>query len=120
PMINVSGITGAAPIWHEAMLVAEQGHPIRNFTDPGGLVRATVTYPDGVETTDLFLPGTVPNFNTVASPTPITVNNGIAISLANNPPPPSGAPAPTPYCPSYSFAFPPPPNNVPSPVPGWW
>jgi membrane peptidoglycan carboxypeptidase len=120
PMINVSGITGAAPIWHDSMLIAEQGHPIGNFTNPGGLVRATVTYPDGVETTDLFLPGTVPNFNTASSPTPVTGSNAIAFLNADNPPPPSGAPAPTPYCPSYTFAFPPPPDNVVSPNPGWW
>src|SRR5438876_9937746 len=62
PMIDVSGITGAAAIWHDSMLVAEQGHPIQDFVNPGGLVSATVTYPDGVKTTDLFLPGTVPTF----------------------------------------------------------
>src|SRR6266516_958363 len=58
PMIDVSGITGAAPIWHDSMLVAEHGHPIQDFVNPGGLKRASVTYPDGVQTTDLFLPGT--------------------------------------------------------------
>src|SRR5207302_361309 len=52
PMVDVTGVQGAAPIWHDAMLLAEQGHPIRNFTNPGGLERATVTYPDGVRTTD--------------------------------------------------------------------
>ncbi|HYX49388.1 MAG TPA: transglycosylase domain-containing protein, partial [Ktedonobacteraceae bacterium] len=34
PMIDVSGITGAAPIWHDSMLVAEQGHPIQDFVNP--------------------------------------------------------------------------------------
>ncbi|HJT55598.1 MAG TPA: PBP1A family penicillin-binding protein, partial [Ktedonobacteraceae bacterium] len=43
PMIDVTGVQGAAPIWHDSMLLAEKGHPIRNFTNPGGLVRATVT-----------------------------------------------------------------------------
>src|SRR5256885_11528174 len=69
PMINVSGISGAAPIWHDAMLLAEQGHAIQDFVDPGGLAQATVTYPDGVKTTDWFLPGTVPTFNKTPTPT---------------------------------------------------
>jgi 1A family penicillin-binding protein len=60
PMVNVSGIDGAAPIWHDAMLAAEQGHPIENFVLPHGLIRATVHYPDGVTSTDWYLPGTVP------------------------------------------------------------
>ena len=119
PMINVSGITGAAPIWHEAMLVAEQGHPIRDFTNPGGLERASVTYPDGVTSTDWFLPGTVPSFNYTPSPTPTsgdgeTPTPTIVPSLVN--PPPSTGATPTPYCPSYSFAFGPPAGNGQ----GWW
>ena len=67
PMINVTGVQGAAPIWHDAMLLAEQGHPIQDFQNPGGLQQATVTYPDGVTSTDWFLPDTVPND---AQPTP--------------------------------------------------
>ncbi len=113
PMIDVTGVQGAAPIWHDAMLVAEDGHPIRDFPNPGGLERATVTYPDGVQTTDWFLPGTVPDFS-IPTPTPTT--NG-------TPGPGSGPvgkrPLPPPYCPSsYSFAFPPPPDSVDSS--GWW
>jgi membrane peptidoglycan carboxypeptidase len=60
PMYNIQGVQGAAPIWHESMLLAEQGHPIRDFTNPGGLVKSTVTYPDGLRTTDWFLPDHVP------------------------------------------------------------
>ena len=60
PMINVSGVDGAAPIWHDAMLLAEQGKPIQNFTLPHGLIYATVHYPGGVTSTDWYLPGTVP------------------------------------------------------------
>ncbi|HEY7346724.1 MAG TPA: transglycosylase domain-containing protein [Ktedonobacterales bacterium] len=60
PMRAVSGVDGAAPIWHDAMLAAEQGHPINNFILPHGLIRATVAYPDGVTSTDWYLPGTVP------------------------------------------------------------
>jgi penicillin-binding protein 1A len=60
PMVNVSGVDGAAPIWHDSMLLAERGHPIVPFTLPHGLVRATVHYADGVTSTDWYLPGTVP------------------------------------------------------------
>src|SRR5207248_8621500 len=70
PMYSVSGVQGAAPIWHDAMLAAEQGHPIHDFTNPGGLVwENNVTYPDGVQTSDWFLPGTVPDFP-LPTPTP--------------------------------------------------
>jgi membrane peptidoglycan carboxypeptidase len=55
PMNTVLGVTGAAPIWHYGMLAAEEGHPISNFTNPGGLQKVTVTYPDRVHSTDLFL-----------------------------------------------------------------
>ncbi|GHO44215.1 transglycosylase domain-containing protein [Ktedonospora formicarum] len=37
PMVNVTGVDGAAPIWHEAMQLFEQGRPIKNFVNPGGL-----------------------------------------------------------------------------------
>ncbi len=60
PMVNVSGVDGAAPIWHDSMLLAEQGHPVVPFVLPHGLVRATVHYADGVTSTDWYLPGTVP------------------------------------------------------------
>src|SRR6266581_4005240 len=115
-MYQVTGVMGAAPIWHDSMLLAEQGHPIRDFTNPGGLVQATVTYPDGVSTTDWFLPGTVPasvqstltpvptagTTSTPATPTPTsTPKTGAAVT----------APIVHPYCPgSYSFAFNPPPE----------
>jgi len=142
PMINVTGVQGAAPIWHDSMLVAEQGHPIRDFVNPGGLTRATVTYPDGVQTTDWFLPGTVPSFASptptpTASPSPLpgrpqgtplpygdpvvataTATSTVAANPGVKPLGPSVVPS---YCPSsYSFAFPPPSNNVSSPPSGWW
>jgi membrane peptidoglycan carboxypeptidase len=55
PMVNVIGVTGAGPIWHESMLLAEQGLPVKNFPNPGNLVQATVHYP-GITTTDWYLP----------------------------------------------------------------
>ncbi len=54
PMVNVTGVDGAAPIWHDSLLLAEQGHAVQNFVNPGGLVQRTVTY-DGVKTTDWYL-----------------------------------------------------------------
>ena len=127
PMIDVSGITGAAPIWHDAMLLAEQDHPIRDFTNPGGLQTATVTYGDGVTTTDLFLPGTVPTFTPTPTPMPTATSTPpdgsptptLSPTPVGTPPPPKG-PLPTPYCSSYSFAFAPPANDGASSNPGWW
>jgi membrane peptidoglycan carboxypeptidase len=120
PMIDVSGITGAAPIWHDSMLLAEQGHPIQDFANPGGLQTATVTYPDGVTSTDLFLPGSVPTFTPASTPTPPVGSPTPTPSPTPGGNPPPNLPLPTPYCSSYTFAFAPPADNVPSPIPGWW
>jgi len=118
PMINVTGVQGAAPIWHDAMLVAEQNYPIRDFTNPGGLEWATVTYPDGVQTSDWFLPGTVPTF-ALSTPTPGASPEPEGTSPSNN-----DNPSPVvarPYCPSsYTFAFAPPSNQAPAGNSGWW
>ena len=65
PMVNVSGVDGAAPIWHDSMLLAERGRPVVPFVLPHGLVRATVHYSDGVTSTDWYLPGTVPKGGTI-------------------------------------------------------
>lgn len=53
-MVNVTGVDGAAPIWHDSLLLAEQGRPITNFANPGGVVYKTVHYP-GITTTDWYL-----------------------------------------------------------------
>ena len=54
PMVNVTGVDGAAPIWHDTMLMVEQGRPIQGFANPGGVVKKTVSYP-GITTTDWYL-----------------------------------------------------------------
>lgn len=56
PMVNVTGVDGAAPIWHETLLTAEQGRPIRPLQGqpPAGVVRKTVAYP-GMTTTDWYI-----------------------------------------------------------------
>ena len=55
PMVNVTGVDGAAPIWHDSLLLAEQGRPITDFSNPGGVVLKTVHYPQGITTTDWYL-----------------------------------------------------------------
>jgi membrane peptidoglycan carboxypeptidase len=100
PMVGINGIQGAAPIWHDSMLVAEQGKPIRDFTNPGGLSQQTVTYPDGVTSTDWYLNGTGPGNqqpNLQGS-----INNGSKALLAPRPKKPPVQKAP--YCPSYFFS----------------
>jgi len=54
PMVNVTGVDGAAPIWHESMLLAEEGQPIEGFPTVSGVVEKTVSYP-GITTTDWYL-----------------------------------------------------------------
>ncbi|HEY0756990.1 MAG TPA: transglycosylase domain-containing protein [Ktedonobacteraceae bacterium] len=56
PMINVTGVDGAGPIWHQTMLLAEQGYSVQNFPYPGGMSHRTVAYP-GLTTTDWFING---------------------------------------------------------------
>src|SRR5690606_4413675 len=42
PMVEVSGISGAGPIWHEVMRRVLLGQPKLSFSVPDGLVRAEV------------------------------------------------------------------------------
>lgn len=68
PMINLSGVAGAGPIWHDFMRAALSGKPETPFVPPAGLVRAEVCVPSGQRPTPLclrtrtewFLDGTVP------------------------------------------------------------
>ena len=119
PMNDILGVDGAAPIWHDSMLTAEQGHAIRDFVNPGGLEQATATYPDGVRSTDWFMPGTVPYFvQPVVQPTSVQTSPLTDVVGLNVPiPPPVVRSAP--YCPSnFSFVAPTPANNAVSN--GWW
>lgn len=99
PMSGIAAEASAAPIWQSAMLLAEQGRPVRDFPIPGGLLRAAVTYPDGVSSTDWYTSGHVPN----STPTPA-----------------GHTATPSPYCATFGFAFPPPAGNA-IPAGGlWW
>jgi len=68
PMINLSGIAGAGPIWHDFMRAALAGKPEQVFSAPAGLVQAVVCVPSGRlptplcprTSTEWFLAGAVP------------------------------------------------------------
>ena len=68
PMGNLSGVSGAGPIWHDFMRAALAGKPESSFAQPAGLARAEVCVPSGLLPTGLcprtrsewFLNGTVP------------------------------------------------------------
>ena len=116
PMVDVTGVQGAAPIWHDSMLEAEINHPIHNFTNPGGLERGEITYPNGISTTDWYLPGHRPTFsNNFTSQTTESIFHHhshyhyhaytYAVSYQ-------------PYCHNFSFAFPASSSNDPNR--GWW
>ncbi|MGD8516399.1 MAG: penicillin-binding protein 1C [Anaerolineae bacterium] len=68
PMHHISGVTGAAPIWHDVMEAALRGRPARAFVRPEGLVEVEVCALSGLlphhdcphKVTELFLQGTEP------------------------------------------------------------
>lgn len=118
PMWNITGVDGAAPIWHDSMLTAEQGHPIRNFTNPGGLIWAKATYADGVQSSDWFLPGTVPtSIQALPTPTPSGTSTPTATVTPASTTPISIPRTTTGYCPSYTFVS---PSQATSSNGVWW
>ncbi len=68
PMVKVTGISGAGPIWHDFMETVLRGKPALSFERPEGLVRAEVCALSGLLPTedcerrvvDWFIKGTVP------------------------------------------------------------
>lgn len=42
PMEDISGVTGAGPVWHEVMLAAHRGLPARAFKRPEGIVEVQI------------------------------------------------------------------------------
>jgi len=68
PMEGVSGISGAAPIWHDFMEEALKGRPVTEFSRPPGLVSVEVCPESGElpspwcpnRRTELFVEGTEP------------------------------------------------------------
>lgn len=68
PMIDVTGVSGAAPIWNRFMRAALAGSPQTAFAPPPGMVRLDVCAPSGLlpsaacprTRTELFIDGTQP------------------------------------------------------------
>jgi membrane carboxypeptidase/penicillin-binding protein PbpC len=68
PMVHVSGITGAGPIWHDFMILALKGRPPQDFSRPDGLVEVEVCALSGQRPTincphrrqEWFITGTEP------------------------------------------------------------
>jgi penicillin-binding protein 1C len=70
PMENVSGISGAGPIWHDFIETALLGRPALDFREPAGLTREQVCTMSGLppnpdalcphSRTELFIEGTQP------------------------------------------------------------
>jgi penicillin-binding protein 1C len=55
PMVNVSGVTGAGPIWRGIMDGATQWYPPQPFARPAGVFEQTVCQDDGAEPSDYCL-----------------------------------------------------------------
>jgi membrane peptidoglycan carboxypeptidase len=102
PMVNLSGVSGAGPIWHDFMRTALNGKPETAFAPPPGLVRAEVCVPSGLlptplcprTRTELFLEGTAPSqpdnlyqsFKVDARTGLLVEANGLQGADANTPP----------------------------------
>ncbi len=48
PMQHVSGVVGAAPIWHDVMETLLKGRPAREFVEPPGMARVEVCADSGL------------------------------------------------------------------------
>jgi 1A family penicillin-binding protein len=66
PMRHVTGVMGAAPMWHDVMESLHRGRPVRQFVEPPGLVSVEVCADSGLlppcprTITELFIEGTQP------------------------------------------------------------
>ncbi|MFZ4848409.1 MAG: transglycosylase domain-containing protein [Caldilinea sp.] len=49
PMVNVSGVAGAGPIWNQFMTLAHAGEPVLAFTPPPGVRRYSVCVDTGAQ-----------------------------------------------------------------------
>jgi 1A family penicillin-binding protein len=48
PMRHVSGVAGAAPMWHDVMEALLKGRPVREFVEPAGMARLEVCADSGL------------------------------------------------------------------------
>ncbi|MBI3166913.1 MAG: penicillin-binding protein 1C [Chloroflexi bacterium] len=68
PMQNVTGLTGAGPIWHDVMRAILEGQPEENFIQPDGLDQVVICALSGLLPTEVcrntreewFIQGTAP------------------------------------------------------------
>ncbi|MCL5997354.1 MAG: transglycosylase domain-containing protein [Chloroflexi bacterium] len=90
---SVTGLSGAAPIWHDVMDYLHQDKPLREFERPDGLVERAVCQIDGLQTngvcpavTELFIEGTEPTQqSTIVQKFPINKETN-RIAVAGTPP----------------------------------
>ncbi|WP_380873442.1 penicillin-binding protein 1C [Sphingomonas sp. DBB INV C78] len=70
PMVDVSGTSGAAPVWREIMLTLHRDRPGRSPAPPPGLVRQRISFARGVEPARMewFLKGTAQPMLAAAPP----------------------------------------------------
>jgi membrane carboxypeptidase/penicillin-binding protein PbpC len=85
-MRHVSGVAGAAPIWHDFMEEVLKGRPVQEFAEPEGLVRVEVCSLSGKlpsshcphRKTELFIAGTEPHeYCTIHRPVRIDITTGM-------------------------------------------
>lgn len=93
-MEHISGITGAAPIWHDVMEYVHQKLPVREFIEPPNITRAAVCLASGLLPTqecpqvvrELFIKGNEPTQpDNIWKPFRIFIPNG-KLATAFNPP----------------------------------
>ncbi len=86
PMVNISGVQGAGPIWHDFMRAALVGKPESQFARPAGLARAEVCAMSGLLPTaycplkrsELFIDGTQPkSYDTFYQPFQMDTATGL-------------------------------------------
>lgn len=66
PTNEANGIVGAAPIWHDAMLVAENGRPYQDFSVPSGVEKQNYCS-NGRCNYDWFITGSEPQSNNLGN-----------------------------------------------------
>ncbi|MBF0555867.1 MAG: penicillin-binding protein 1C, partial [Nitrospirae bacterium] len=76
PMRDVSGITGAAPLWVDVMSYLHSTAPSKPPAPPAGITSKIVRFEDGVEPerSELFIKGTEPKAGVKSAPAVIRLN----------------------------------------------
>lgn len=94
PMLNLGGVAGAGPIWHDLMRLALQGKPTSNLARPPELTQVVVCVPSGQQPTpacqrtraEWFITGTVPTQpDTWYQPVQLDVRTGAPVEASTPP-----------------------------------